>query len=270
MAGSMVYRLRVDAPGVAHMAKLREAIGALQGIRDNRGYNYIAGFHGAPGNYCWHHQQSRRTPLQARLFLPWHRAYLWWLEEAMQDQVDGAALAWWDWTAGTGLPQAYTVQQVGGSANPLTGSKMSVPSAGLNRRTRRAAGRTPGVRLPTSAEVNSLLNDTDWASFSDRIESIHDQVHVWVGADMADITTAAFDPIFFAHHCMIDRLWYLWQVRHGNGGIPKDLLGLPLQPFGKTTRDVLDAQRLGYEYAASATAIPVPAGGPTPVGGHHG
>jgi len=192
MAGSMVYRLRVDAPGAAHMAKLREAIGALQGIRDNRGYNYIAGFHGAPGNYCWHHQQSRRTPLQARLFLPWHRAYLWWLEEAMQDQVDGAALAWWDWTAGTGLPQAYTVAQVGGTANPLTGSRMSVPSAGLNRRTRRAAGRTPGVRLPTSAEVNSLLNDTDWASFSDRIESIHDQVHVWVGSDMSDITTAAF------------------------------------------------------------------------------
>ena len=104
MAGSMVYRLRVDAPQVAHMATLRAAIGALQGINDNRGYNFIAGFHGAPGNYCWHHQQSRRTPLQARLFLPWHRAYLWWLEQAMQDQVDGAALAWWDWTAGTGLP----------------------------------------------------------------------------------------------------------------------------------------------------------------------
>ena len=58
---------------------------------------------------------------------------------------------------------------------------------------------------------------------------------------MSDVTAAAFDPIFFAHHCMVDRLWYLWQVRHGNGGVPGDLLDLPLEPFGKTTREVLDA-----------------------------
>jgi tyrosinase len=69
--------------------------------------------------------------------------------------------------------------------------------------------------------------------------------------------TAAYDPIFFAHHCMIDRLWYLWQVRHGNSRIPSDLLDLSLIPFGKTFRDVLDVQRLGYEYAATAKEIPI-------------
>ena len=71
------------------------------------------------------------------------------------------------------------------------------------------------------------------------------------------MTTAAYDPIFFAHHCMIDRLWYLWQVRHGNGGIPQATLNLELIPFGKRVRDVLDTQTLGYEYAASATEVPV-------------
>jgi tyrosinase len=103
--------------------------------------------------------------------------------------------------------------------------------------------------------------DTDWASFSDRLESYHDDVHVWVGGDMTNITTAAFDPIFYAHHCMIDRIWYLWQVKHGNGGIPQALLNLPLEPFGKTFRDVLDVQALGYEYGSAATPINV-AGGP--------
>jgi len=261
MAGSMVYRLRVERPDAPHMATFRSAMTAIQAITDNRGYNFIAGFHGAPGNYCWHHQASSRTPLQARLFLPWHRAYLWWLEQALQDQVDDVALPWWDWTAGTRLPPAYTARRVGGEPNPLAGSRISVPSAGLHRRTRRAAGRTQGVRLPTAAEIDDILDDTDWASFSDRIESVHDQVHVWVGGDMSDVTAAAFDPIFFAHHCMVDRLWYLWQVRHGNGGIPGDLLDLPLEPFGKTTREVLDAQRLGYEYASAATVISVPVGG---------
>jgi tyrosinase len=74
---------------------------------------------------------------------------------------------------------------------------------------------------------------------------------------MGDVTTAAYDPIFFAHHCMIDRIWYLWQVRHGNGGIHQALRDLPLVPFGKTTRDVLDVQGLGYEYASSSSEIPL-------------
>ena len=105
-----------------------------------------------------------------------------------------------------------------------------------------------------------MLDDTDWASFSDRLEDFHDGVHGWVGGDMGDVTTAAYDPVFFAHHCMIDRVWYLWQVRHGNGGIPADLLDLELIPFGKRTSDVLDVQRLGYEYAASSTVVPVGGG----------
>jgi tyrosinase len=148
---------------------------------------------------------------------------------------------------------------VDGQPNPLSGSRMSVPSARppLNRRTRRAAGRTPGVALPTESEIGDLLDDSDWASFSDRLESYHDEVHVWVGGDMQDIATAAFDPVFFAHHAMVDRIWYLWQVRHGDGGIPRDLLALSLAPFGRTFADVLDAQRLGYEYANSAIQLPL-------------
>jgi tyrosinase len=271
MAGSMVYRLPAGDPALEHMQRFRRAMAAAEAIPDNRGYNFIAGFHGAPGWYCWHHQFSRRTPLQARLFLPWHRAYLWWLEQALQDLVDDVALPWWDWTAEPRVPPAYSARRIDGEPNPLLSSRASVPSARppINRKTRRAPAANPQARLPTAAEVvddahqRGVLNDTDWASFSDLVEDLHDRVHGWVGGDMGDVTTAAYDPIFFAHHCMIDRIWYLWQVRHGNGGIPRDLLDLELIPFGKRVRDVLDVQRLGYEYAASSVAIPL-------VGGDHG
>ena len=84
----MVYRQRVAGSGAAHMRALRRGMAAIQALSDNRGFNFIAGFHGAPAWYCWHHQFSRRTPVQARLFLPWHRAYLWWLEQSLLDQVD--------------------------------------------------------------------------------------------------------------------------------------------------------------------------------------
>ena len=32
---------------------------------------------------------------------------------------------------------------------------------------------------------------------------------------MSDVTTAAFDPIFWVHHCNIDRLWSLWDATQG-------------------------------------------------------
>src|SRR5215207_2209346 len=181
----MVYRLPVADAATPHMAPFVEAMRTIEGIADNRGYNYIAGFHGAPGNYCWHHQISRRTPLQARLFLPWHRAYLWWLEQALQDQQADVAIPWWDWTQVRQVPPAFVAARIGTATNPLSGSRINVTTRPpINRRTRRAPGLTPGVSLPAAADVAGILADGDWASFSDRVESLHDEVHVWVGGDL--------------------------------------------------------------------------------------
>ena len=259
MAGSMVYRLAVGDAASPHMTQFREAMREALAIWDNRGYNYIAGFHGAPGWYCWHHQFSPRTPVQARLFLPWHRAYLWWLEQALQDLVGGVSLPWWDWTAIRDVPPAFAATTVDNQANPLFSTRAWVPMANppIDRQTQRFPGRNPFARLPTAGEIDALGRDTDFPSFSDRLENLHDSVHSWVGGDMTDVTTAAHDPLFFAHHCMIDRIWYLWQGRYGNGRIPWDLLDLELMPFGKRTRDVLNVQRLGYEYASSSAAVPI-------------
>ncbi|MEM1299240.1 MAG: tyrosinase family protein [Pseudomonadota bacterium] len=101
-----------------------------------------------------------------------------------------------------------------------------------------------------------MQNLTNWEEFSDTLQNLHDSVHVWVGGSMSDPAVASYDPIFHAHHCMIDRLWYLWQVKHGNGGIPEELLDLSLDPFPFTFRQVLNVQALGYEYAVTAAAIP--------------
>ena len=66
------------------------------------------------------------------------------------------------------------------------------------------------------------------------------------------VATAAFDPIFWSHHAMIDRLWYLWQLRIGNSRMPPELLNVVLAPFNLTVRDVLNIYDLGYEYARLA------------------
>lgn len=265
MAGSMVYRLEAGPPSDAAVERLANAMRALQSRLDNRSFNYIAGLHGAPGWYCWHHQASRRTAVQARLFLPWHRAYLWWLEQALRDEVDESALVWWDWTTTRRIPTSFSAAKLGEASNPLRRYKVQLPATlenpAVNRNTVRSIDPNAAL-LPTAAEVSELLDDSDWPSFSDRLESLHDGVHGWVGGDMGAVTLAAFDPVFWAHHCMIDRIWYLWQVKWGLNRIQDELLDLPLQPFGKTVRQTLDTQALGYEYAVTTAGTTITAGGP--------
>ena len=38
----------------------------------------------------------------------------------------------------------------------------------------------------------------------------HGPVHGWVGGDMGAFSTAGKDPVFFAHHSNIDKLWSDW------------------------------------------------------------
>ena len=106
--------------------------------------------------------------------------------------------------------------------------------------------------------MTALLNLTQFNDFTNQLENIHDFVHGWtggnngsIGGDMGSLGTAAWDPIFWSHHCNIDRLWYLWQLKHGVNNISPALLPMVLQPFGLKVQDVLSINALGYEYAAS-------------------
>ena len=105
------------------------------------------------------------------------------------------------------------------------------------------------------------MRNTDFITFQTQLESLHDGVHVWVGGTMASIATSSYDPIFWAHHCMIDRLWYLWQLRHPGARVPRALIDRPLPPFPLTVRDTLDVTQLGYDYAAATAATQGPGRG---------
>lgn len=55
----------------------------------------------------------------------------------------------------------------------------------------------------------------------DNMEAIHDAIHRAIGGDYDDnlgvgtmywTPAAAFDPIFWMHHAMVDRMFAMWQV----------------------------------------------------------
>ena len=56
---------------------------------------------------------------------------------------------------------------------------------------------------------------------------------------------------------MIDRVWRVWQERHGTTNIPPGLMDEVLEPFRFRVRDVLDVGDLQYEYAASEASSAV-------------
>lgn len=252
------HRREVGRLTTGQLADFRRAIELAQGLHDDRGFQHWAGIHGLPLPIsCTHHND---------LFLPWHRAYLYLFEKTLQDRVAGVTLPWWDWTHhhGVGIPGAYAHEHApGGGPNPLVSSPIQ-PSGRefpAQERTTREPG--AGGELPTPADVERVLANRDFFTFQTQLESIHDGVHVWVGGTMADIATAAYDPLFWAHHAMIDRLWYLWQLRHHTPGPPASLRARALAPFALTVRDTLHpTSHLGYDYAAASAAAPGP--------GHHG
>jgi tyrosinase len=268
----------------ANIGALRDAFAKMQALKaaDNRSWIYWAEYHGFDRYDCWHHSGTGPPPARDYpydLFLPWHRAYLNYFEHVVREQNPEAIPPWWDWTSASsheeGIPRAYSEADINGGANPLASGPMpKIPKEEDITRTTRSPG-SP-AELPRQAEatregpgepplpsVEAVLALPSYVDFSRQLQNLHDAVHGWTGGQMGVIATAAFDPIFWAHHVMIDRLWYLWQLRHGVSNIPPHYAEKVLAPFSFTVEKVLDVRALGYDYATSSavgTPLPGPVG----------
>ena len=80
-----------------------------------------------------------------------------------------------------------------------------------------------------------IYDDNDFDDFLLDITDVHDGIS-WLGwgqkqVSMASVATGTYDPIFYAHHCMIDRIWYLWQVGMDKTKVLNNMLDIPLAPF---------------------------------------
>lgn len=55
-----------------------------------------------------------------------------------------------------------------------------------------------------------------WPSVGKINHRFHNAIHGWVGGHMRDPRTAPNDPVFWLHHCFIDKLWFEWQKKYPN------------------------------------------------------
>ncbi len=190
-------------------------------------------------------------------FLPWHRMYVYFFDRIVR-KASGKAdfmLPYWNYTdsaAERALPEAFRT--------PAT------ESANALFRSARAPGINSGTALDSATvSTTSALAETSAApsgarpGFYQQVESQpHNIIHVMLGGDglMSDPATAALDPIFWLHHCNIDRLWTRWNAR-GRPNITDSAFLNRVHRFWDedgnlvemTTREVMDTvTRLDYRY----------------------
>ncbi len=229
-------------------AALRGAFAKLQAINDNRGYQYIAGIHGLPQYYCPHGNL---------FFLIWHRPYVLMFEQALQTVADGIALPYWDWASDRaqtdGIPPLFadpTYVDAGTgqpAANPLYKAAISFTNPNNWAETFRDPA-APANLADLAALVQSANREADYNAFCPAVEQPHNGLHGWVGGTMAQVPYAAFDPVFWVHHCFVEKLFCDWQDRTG-ADLPSSIAGKVQAPFSKTADQLWDYKALGYRYA---------------------
>jgi tyrosinase len=235
----------------------RAAFAAAQARADDYGYEHIAGLHGLPLPMYCHADNS--------VFLPWHRAYLLQFEISVGLYVPNFALGVWDWRTPAGvvsnIPALFLPGAVGpGPLDSYAPTRLSANDlADLVRdglltgapvhQTRREPGLPATPDLPVPSEVTRTLREPDYFLFQRALETKpHGVVHDWVGGTMGQVPSAAFDPIFWSHHAMIDAIWAAWEELHPHYSYPEAYLARPLPPFDLTVRKVISMGPLSYRY----------------------
>lgn len=183
-------------------------------------------------------------------FLSWHRYFLVRFELQLQSYVPGVMVPYWDWTDPTPLmtddflgPNGTVGQEVRsgyfaadapgtpGGTNPtpapawwpagLTGWRLPA-FAGFGTFGGPLRRNLSGpATLPTATDVRQALAMGTYPQFQNALEGgagiasfhqMHNALHGWIGGHMSSPTASPFDPLFYLHHCNIDRLWAMWQA----------------------------------------------------------
>jgi tyrosinase len=162
-----------------------------------------------------------------------------------------------------------------------------------NSSLRRTLGRDPSLppellSLPNQTDIYNALKydfydspywDRSSRGFRNALEgwippNIHNRVHLWVGGSM-QLSTSPNDPVFFLHHCNIDRIWAIWQTLQVVEQYPRDPPGIKDrnnkridyfnlndkmfpwndEPDAHTIKMVLNHSNLRYIYDVSALSL---------------
>lgn len=188
-------------------------------------------------NRCPHYLDRHMASAE---FLIWHRAYLYYFERILRADAGDPALSlpYWDYTdpGQRAIPPEFLAPERDANRmpqNPLYDPRREWAwERGLFQLSDTA------VSTKSAFDANDFFGVTSDKGFAGAWDDLvprsrglleaspHNNIHIAVGGViprttspdgddttglMADVTTAAFDPIFWVHHCNVDRLWAYWE-----------------------------------------------------------
>jgi tyrosinase len=235
----MAIRKSVTSLTAEEKRKYIDGVKALKANRRNSGAALTI-----YDDYVRLHGDNRGGAHAGPAFLPWHREYILRFELDLQEALNDPnfGLPYWDWAADAALGDATDPIQasiwrndfMGGDGNPVgrgpfTASEWTTSSGGPLIR-----GFGDPNDLATQDHVNATIRVTPYdqapfhstsaggPSFRKQLEGfigtssrMHNGIHVWIGGSngqMSSVPIAPNDPVFWLHHCNIDRIWALWDV----------------------------------------------------------
>lgn len=230
-----VRRNVVSAAAQRDLASLRKGVAAMKKLfkddrNDPRGWALQAFIHGNCTRFtsCQHGNWY---------FPPWHRSFIYYFEQLIQyfSGDSNFALPYWDWSRTNSVPASF--YGVGNALdddlslkNPPSPPTIcpSAPTAGrgvaqTTRFTQADLDTYVGTR-----KINDIQSNPDYATYGGAVSGTgaleatpHNFIHRWVGgiagggrkvSNMVQ-TFSPMDPIFWMHHCNIDRLYSNWLAR---------------------------------------------------------
>ncbi len=205
-ASTIKVRKNIDVLSTTEINAIKTGITNMKALpyTNPTSWEYQAAIHGtfltdnlASWNSC--HKAG-----QAFFFLAWHRMYLYFFERILRAKSGRSSLTlpYWNYQINPVLNAAYRNNS---SSNPLYDA------------TRNPAINEGGA-LPASiiTAFNTALDFIPFYTFQSNLNGPHGSVHTTVNGNMANVLTAAKDPVFWLHHSNIDRMWEEW-LRKCNG-----------------------------------------------------
>ena len=204
-------------------------------------------------------------------FLPWHRWMIREMEKLMQKFDPLVTIPYWD--SALEIPGDDGLTDLLTWDGPLIGEFLGGENnqGGFFDHWDITRIPQPKILLPQIYEFAAKVRDADDYRQLRSLENsrIHTGGHDYIGGTMTS-RHSPLDPLFYFHHCNVDRIWALWQINHpevlpqysslaiGSDHPYFDTLGIDdqlytspsLQQLGiKTVRQVLDHRAYGYRYA---------------------
>jgi tyrosinase len=209
--------------------------------------DHTSAAHHSPGFNPWHRELLLRFENELRISTKksnYTLPYWDWTDNNAFNKIFSANAF-----GGNGVPTDSFIVQTGRFGKQagqfrLNYYSISIPDTAYSPRLKRHFRWLPGVNtLPTKQDINILMSKkiydvAPWDYYADTTYSfrnylegfwngpevnpliaqigdgLHGRVHIFIGGNMVS-NSSPNDPVFFLHHCNVDRLWAEWQDKYG-------------------------------------------------------